>query len=145
MTNTTSISFELKTSDDQAELGFEAWVDNEKFVDIAHVQGPQLIKIDMSDTDGDHELRLILKNKKAEHTKIDDNGAIVSDATLTISGLAFDEIKLGHMVTKLATYSHDFNGTKQPVQDTFHGVVGCNGTVGLKFTTPIYLWLLENM
>ena len=145
MTNTISISFELNTSNDQAELGFEAWVDDEKFVDIVHVQGPQLIKIDMSDTDGDHELRLILKNKKAEHTKIDDNGAIVSDATLTISGLAFDEIKLGHMVTELATYVHNFNGTKELTQDQFYGEMGCNGVVGLQFTTPVYLWLLEHM
>ena len=145
MTNTITITFELNTSNDQSELGFEAWVNDEKFVDIAHVQGPQLIKIDMSDTDGDHELRLILKNKKAEHTKIDDNGAIVSDATLTISGLAFDEIKLGHMVTELATYTHDFNGTKELVQDQFYGEMGCNGVVGLRFTTPVYLWLLEHM
>jgi hypothetical protein len=145
MTNTITITFELSPSNDQAELGFEAWVDNEKFVDIAHVQGPQLIKIDMSDTDGDHELQLILKNKTAAHTKIDDNGAIVSDATLTISGLAFDEIKLGHMVTELATYTHDFNGTKESVQDQFYGEMGCNGTVSLGFTTPVYLWLLEHM
>jgi hypothetical protein len=145
MTNTITITFELSPSNYQAELGFEAWVDDEKFVDIAHVQGPQLIKIDMSDTDGDHELQLILKNKTAAHTKIDDNGAIVSDATLTISGLAFDEIKLGHMVTELATYTHDFNGTKESVQDQFYGEMGCNGTVSLGFTTPVYLWLLEHM
>ena len=145
MTNTISITFELNTSDDQAELGFEAWVNDEKFVDINHVQGQQLIKIDMSDTECEHELRLILKNKMETHTKIDDNGAIVSDATLTISDLAFDEIKLGHMVTKLATYTHDFNGTKELTQEQFYGEMGCNGVVRLKFTTPIYLWLLENM
>ena len=145
MTNTITITFELTTSDDQAELGFEAWVDNEKFVDVAHVQGPQQITIDMSDTDGEHTLKLILKNKTAAHTKIDEQGNIVSDTTLTISNLAFDEIKLGHMVTKLATYDHDFNGTKAPVQDRFYGEMGCNGTVSLGFTTPIYLWLLENM
>jgi hypothetical protein len=145
MTNTISISFELNTSNDQAELGFEAWVDDEKFVDINHVQGRQLIKIDMSDTDGEHTLKLILKNKTAAHTKIDEQGNIMSDATLAISDLAFDEIKLGHMTTKLATYSHDFNGTKEPAQEQFYGEIGCNGTVSLGFTTPIYLWLLENM
>jgi hypothetical protein len=145
MTNTISISFELNTSDDQAELGFEAWVDDEKFVDINHVQGQQLIKIDIADTDGEHVLELILKNKKATDTKIDDSGAIVSDATLTVSDLAFDEIKLGHMVTKLATYVHNFNGTKELTQEQFYGEMGCNGTVKLEFTTPIYLWLLENM
>ena len=145
MTNTITITFELSPSNEQAELGFEAWVDNEKFVDVAHVQGPQQITIDMSDTDGEHTLKLILKNKTAAHTKIDEQGNILSDATLTISNLAFDEIKLGHMVTKLATYDHDFNGTKAPVQDQFYGEMGCNGVVSLGFTTPVYLWLLENM
>ena len=145
MTNTVSIAFELNTTNESAELGFESWVDDTQFIDIAHVQGPQLIKIDIPDTDGNHELRLVLKGKTEKHTEIDEQGTIVSDAILTISNLAFDEIKLGYMVTKLATYSHDFNGTKQPIQDTFHGVVGCNGTVSLKFATPVYLWLLENM
>ena len=145
MTNTISITFELTASNDQAELGFEAWVDAEKFIDIAHVQGQQLIKIDINDADGEHTLELKLKNKKEAHTKIDANGNIVSDAVLTIADLAFDEIKLGHMVTELATYTHDFNGTKETTQDKFHGIMGCNGTAGLKFTTPIYLWLLENM
>lgn len=145
MTNTISISFELNTSNDQAELGFEAWVDNTQFADIAHVQGRQSIKIEIPDIDGDHELRLILKNKTEAHTEIDEQGTIVSDATLAISDLAFDEIKLGHMTTKLATYDHDFNGTKEPVQDKFYGIIGCNGTVSLKFIMPVYLWLLENM
>ena len=145
MTNTFNISFNLSTNNDNAELGFEAWVDDEKFVDIAHVQGTQLITIDINDVDGEHTLELILKNKKATDTKIDADGAIVSDATLTISDLAFDEIKLGHMVTKLATYIHNFNGTKELTQDQFYGEMGCNGTVSLEFTTPIYLWLLEHM
>ena len=66
MTNTISITFELTASNDQAELGFEAWVDAEKFIDIAHVQGQQLIKIDINDADGEHTLELKLKNKKSK-------------------------------------------------------------------------------
>ena len=145
MTNTVEISFNLNTTDADASLGFEVWVDNTKFIDIDHVQDKQPVLIEMPDTDGDHELRLILKNKTEAHTKIDVDGNIITDATLSISDLAFDEIKLGHMVTELATYTHDFNGTKEPIQDKFYGEMGCNGTVSLKFTTPIYLWLLENM
>jgi len=145
MTNTTSITFELTTTDDQANLGFEVWVDDKKFVDIDHVQGRQSIKIEIPDVDSDHELRLILTGKTAAHTQIDEQGNILKDAILSISDLAFDEIKLGHMVTELATYSHDFNGSKDSVQDQFYGEMGCNGVVSLKFTTPIYLWLLEHM
>ena len=145
MTNTIGITFDLNTTNDQAELGFEAWVNDTKFVDIAHVQGKQSITIDMLDVDGEHELRLVLKGKSSTMTVINDTGNIVSDATLSILDLAFDEIKIGHMLTKLATYTHDFNGAEPIAQYEFHGVMGCNGTVSLKFTTPIYLWLLENM
>ena len=145
MTNTVSITFDLNTTDPNAQLGFEAWVDDTKFADITHVPDPQLITINMPDIDGDHELRLVLKGKNETHTKIDEQGAIISDARLTINNIAFDEIKLGHMLTELATYSHNFNGTKEQTQDRFYGEMGCNGTVSLKFATPIYLWLLENM
>ena len=69
----------------------------------------------------------------------------MSDATLTIKDLAFDEIKLNYMLTELAVYTHDFNGTQDTTQDKFYGEMGCNGTVSLKFATPIYLWLLEHM
>ena len=145
MTNTVSITFELNTTNESAELGFEAWVDDEKFVDINHVQGPQLITITMSDSDGNHELRFVLKGKTGAHTRIDETGNIVFDSTLSISDIEFDEIKLGHMFTELATYTHDFNGAKELVQEKFYGEIGCNGTVSLKFATPVYLWLLENM
>ena len=145
MTNTTTISCTLNTTDPAATLGFEAWVDNKKFVDINHVQAEHSILIEIPDDDGDHELKFILKNKTAEHTQVDEAGNIVADATLSITDVAFDEIKLGHMLTELSTYTHDFNGTKDTTQDTFYGAMGCNGTVSLKFSTPIYLWLLEHM
>ena len=143
--NTVTVAFTLNTTNTEAELGFEAWIDDEKFVDIAHVQAEQLVTMTIPDVDGSHELRLVLKNKTQAHTQIDEQGNIVSDATLTIKNLSFDEIVLGHMLTKLATYSHNFNGTKETILDRFYGEIGCNGTVSLKFDTPIYLWLLEHM
>jgi hypothetical protein len=86
-----------------------------------------------------------MKNKTSDHTKVDSDGNIVADARLTITDLSFDEISLGHMVTEQAVYTHDFNGTSAIIQDQFYHELGCNGTVSLKFNTPIYLWLLEHM
>ena len=143
--NTITVAFTLNKTNPEAELGFEAWIDDEKFVDIAHVQNEQPVTMTMPDADGSHELRLVLKNKTQAHTQIDEQGTIVSDATLTINNLSFDEISLGYMFTELATYTHDFNGTKETTQERFYGEMGCNGTVSLKFNTPIYLWLLEHM
>ena len=145
MTNTVSISCTLDTNNPTAVLGFEAWVDNQKFFDTDHVQAQQQVTVEIADDDGEHELRFVLKNKTTNHTQVDDDGNIVADTTLTIANLAFDEIRLEHMFTKQAVYTHDFNGTQKEVQDKFYGEMGCNGTVSLKFSTPIYLWLLEHM
>jgi hypothetical protein len=127
-------------------LGFEAWIDDRKCLDVDHVKETQKITVDLEDQDNaEHELRLILKNKTAEHTRIDEHGNIVADARLMISDMAFDEIQLGHMISRQTVYTHDFNGTGKETEDKFYGELGCNGTVSLKFTTPVYLWLLEHL
>jgi hypothetical protein len=145
MSNTVTISCTVDTTNPDASLGFEAWVDDQKFFDSNHVQARQPIVIEIADNDSEHELRFVLKNKTSNHTQIDDTGNIIADARLIVTELAFDEIQLGHMVTEQAVYAHDFNGTGQLTQNEFYGEMGCNGTVSFKFTTPIYLWLLEHM
>jgi len=147
MTNTTKISCTLNTTNPEAQLGFEAWIDDQKFFDTDHVQARQQVFVEIADDDddGEHELRFVLKNKTSDHTQVDGAGNIVSDATLTITDLAFDEIQLGHMVTEQAVYTHDFNGTRELTPDKFYSELGCNGTVSLKFSTPMYIWLLEHM
>jgi hypothetical protein len=145
MSNTVAISCILDTTDTSVPLGFETWIDNQKFFDTDHVQAQQPVVIEIADIDGEHELRFVLKNKTSDHTQVDDAGNIVSDARLIITDLSFDEIKLGHIVSEQAVYTHNFNGTGSSIHDKFYGEMGCNGTVSLKFTTPIYLWLLEHM
>lgn len=139
------IAFTLDTTDAQSRLGFEAWIDDRKFYDTDHVSVPENIDLDISDDEAEHKLSFVLKNKTIDHTSIDEAGNILADARLQITDVSFDEIQLGHMFIEQATYEHDFNGTGQPVQEKFYGEMGCNGTVSLKFSTPIYLWLLEHM
>jgi hypothetical protein len=145
MSNTVSISCTLDTTNPSATLGFEAWIDDQKFFDTEHMQAQQQIVVEIADDDSEHELRFVLKNKTLDHTQIDEAGNIVADARVIVTDLAFDEIKLGHMATKQAVYTHSFNSTGQTTQDKFYSEMGCNGTVSLKFSTPIYLWLLEHM
>jgi hypothetical protein len=145
MISTVTISCILNTTDPVAKLGFEAWIDGRKFVDLDHVQERQQIFVEIPDEDGEHELRLVMKNKTFDHTRVDSDGNIVTDARLIITDLAFDEIALGNMLTEQAVYIHNFNGTGTMTHDKFYGELGCNGTVSLKFATPMYLWLLEHM
>jgi hypothetical protein len=145
MASTFVVSFDLDTTDATVPLGFEAWINDKKFHDTDHVAGHQQIFIEIPDEEAEHELRFVLKNKTAGHTQIDEAGNIVADARLKITNMAFDEIQPMHMITEQATYAHDFNGTGVMGQHKFYGEMGCNGTVSLKFSTPIYLWLLEHM
>jgi hypothetical protein len=138
------ISCKVGTTDPKSALGFEAWVDDRKFFDSEHVRDTQEISVEISDNDAEHELKFVLKNKTPEHTTVDEHGVIVSDAKLSITDLAFDEILLAQLVVDKSTYTHNFNGNGAKTQENFYGEMGCNGTVSLKFTTPMYLWFLEN-
>lgn len=146
MENTFTISADIDTSSAESTIGLEVWVDNKLAQDINPVTGPMQISVDVEDTDGvEHELKFVLKNKLPEHTKIDDAGNIVQDTVITVGNLKFDEIELGHVFYEQAVYHHNFNGNGTDTADKFYGTMGCNGSVVLKFSTPMYLWLLENM
>jgi hypothetical protein len=139
------LTFEVVPTMPDAALGFETWLDNQLMFDTDHLDKTQQIVISLDDTDAEHELKLVLKNKNFEHTRLNSAGEIESDAMLEIRNLAFDDIPVGQIVTEQTVYTHNFNGTAELIQDQFFGVMGCNGTVTLKFTTPMYLWFLENM
>lgn len=145
MDSTIKINCNIDTIDVGVPLGLEIWLDDQQIFNQDHVTQKIAFCHELADTDAEHELRFVMKNKTAEHTRIDQDGNIIKDAYLIVNGLEFDEIQLDHMFTELATYTHDFNGTGSQLEDKFFGIMGCNGTVSLKFTTPIYLWLLENM
>jgi hypothetical protein len=143
--NTVKFSCVVAPSDTAIPLGCEIWIDDACVFDQGCVSEPVNVTHEFSDDDGKHTLRITLKNKLPEHTRIDDQDNIVSDALLSITEIAFDEIDCTQIVQELAVYRHNLNGAGPEIEDRFFGDMGCNGTVELKFTTPVYLWLLENM
>jgi hypothetical protein len=141
-----TFSCEIGTTNPALSLGMEIWFDDQCVFNQEHVKESQTIKYEFNDdAEGSHELRFVLKNKLSEHTVVDADGKIISDATLTISNISFDEVDCQYLTTTLAEYHHDFNGTAAETQQKFYGSMGCNGTVSLKFSTPVYIWLLENL
>ena len=145
MSNIANISCSIGVSDPDAKLGLEIWVDDQCLLESPAINSATDMSFDLADDDAEHELRFVMKNKTFDHTELDANGNIVRDARITISNLKFDQIELGQIVTRQAVYTHNFNGTQEETKEKFYGEMGCNGTVSIKFTTPIYLWLLENM
>ena len=142
---TVQISFDVETSDSECPLGIQIWLDDSLLLDNPHVKEKIAFAHDISDDDGEIQLRIVMSGKTADHTRVDDQGNIIKDATLQISTVTIDGIDVNQLFLEKCVYTHDFNGTQPEIQDTFHGVAGCNGTIVFEFTTPIYLWLLENM
>ena len=142
--STTSITFDLDSTDYTAQLAFEVLLNNTVVFATEHVTHPTAVEFAV-DNDSEYELKFVLKNKTHDHTIIDEHGNIVSDAMLSITNVAMDEIKLGYMFNEQTCYHHDTNGSQLFANHKFFGNMGCNGYVSLKFSTPLYLWLLEKM
>ena len=146
MSDTTQFTATISSTAPDAKLGLEIWLDDTLIKDVESVTETITFNHNIVDeSDSDHALKFVLKNKLPEHTSVDEDGNIVSDALVTISDIKFEDINVDQLFTKLSVYQHDFNGTGKPVQDKFFGAMGCNGTVTFEFSTPFYLWLLENM
>jgi hypothetical protein len=143
--NSVKFSCVVTPSNTDVALGCEIWLDNVCVINLDHVNKPVNVEHEFSDDDGEHLLRITLKNKLPEHTLIDDRGNIVSDVLLSVTEISFDEIDCTQIFYNNSVYQHNLNGTGHEIQDRFFGDMGCNGTVELKFATPLYLWLLENM
>jgi len=95
--------------------------------------------------DAEYVLEIIMQGKQPHHTVLDDAGNIIDDRIIEIADMCLDNIPLGHTFYELADYTHNFNGNGNQTVEKFYGAMGCNGQVTLKFSGPIYLWLLENM
>ena len=141
----------------QAVLQFEAQADNpdlrlnikldglilEHNLDVCQCK---IIEIAVDDDQkGDHLLEIEMTGKTWNHTTIDPEGKITSDALIYLRDFRMDDIPIDQLVWENARYHHDHNGTGATQDHDFFGSMGCNGTVRLAFHTPVYLWLLENM
>jgi hypothetical protein len=142
---TVAVNFDLDSSNYAATLGFLVMYNNNVIVDIDHVNNKRTIGFDLELEDGDHELQFIMKNKTIDDTTVDEVGNIVIDTCLTIDSVEIDKVALGYNFIKHSVYCHDFNGNQDKIEEPFYGTMGCNGTVNFKFSSPFYIWLLENL
>ena len=145
MSDTSTISFDMDTSDASAKIGIAVWMNEVSVFQTDHLT--ELTRIDhtVPDDNSERELRIVISGKTQDHTKVDEQGNIIKDAIIHINNITIDSIDITQLFNEKCVYTHDFNGTQPEIQDLFYGAAGCNGTISLKFSTPIYLWLLENM
>ena len=146
MSDAIKFQCDLNTTNLSTPLGFEVLFNGKSAFKIDHVTETCQIVFDINDEDNAiQKLQFVMTGKTTEHTTVDDQGNITSDAMLTISNVIIDDIDISLLLNDKSKYTHNFNGTQPAVEDKFYGVMGCNGTVTFEFTTPFYLWLLEHM
>lgn len=126
-----------------SELGFELWIDEQQLFDSMKIAHEVDISCATPLVPGPHVAKFVMKNKNSSHTKIDSTGAIISDACLLLKNIKFDNFEMDQKVVDTAEYQHNFNGNGNTVKEKFWLVFGCNGTVTLPFSTPVYDWLCD--
>lgn len=139
------LSLDLVNTSDAHNMGIELWLDECKFFDSTVSPGTHHVLHEFSTDEQEHSFRIILKNKNHSNTQVDHAGNILKDSLIDIKNIQIAGINLDYLVTTKSTYCHDNNGQSTLTEHKFYGHLGCNGTVEFKFSSPIYLWLLENM
>lgn len=130
-------------TDPLSELGFEVWIDQQKLFDSMRIAHEVEISCATPLAPGPHVTKFVMKNKNSSHTKINSAGAIISDACLLLKNIRFDNFEMDQKIIELSEYQHNYNGNGDSVKEKFWLVLGCNGTVTLSFSTPVYDWLCD--
>lgn len=95
------------------------------------------------DEDKEHILEIRLENKNDSDTvENESKTAIVKDLLLNIDKIEIDEIDIAELKWSASEFIAD-NADRSPLKNCVN--LGWNGSYKLKFSSPFYLWLLENM
>ena len=118
-------------------------------------QKPDIIEFEHEFAEG-KEYNLIINRagKSGNQTVTNDKGDLLKDQLLHIKGIEIDEIDIGALVYE-GVYTPQYPepwATQQreagvELRESFKNVtqMGHNGTWSFKFTSPFYMWLLENL
>ena len=143
---TETLTFRVEPSDPTTPLQLSVWLNDQCCLPVTTISEPLDFSTKVADEDDkQYNLKIVMSGKTDDHTKVDDQGNIIKDALLTFEKFELMGIDIGQVVSKNAIYQHNHNGHSEDVKDKFFSSMGCNGTVEIAFSTPVYLWLLENL
>jgi hypothetical protein len=102
-----------------------------------------IVEFDADIAEGPHSLKIRLENKDHTDTvQSEDKTSIVKDMLLNIKSIEIDEINIGPLLWSASSFTGD--DADRPVLENCVNL-GWNGTWCLPFTSPFYIWLLENI
>jgi hypothetical protein len=115
---------------------------------------PSVIEFEHTLEEGKEYTLKIVRSGKDKHQTVVEDGKIVKDQLLHIKSIEIDEIDIGALVYE-GLYTPEYPepwatqqrsaGAELPVSFKNVTTVGHNGVWELKFSSPFYMWLLENL
>lgn len=140
------LSFKVVPTDASVPLKLAVWFNDQCCLEPTEIRQALNFNKGIEDEDSmEYTVRIELSGKTNEHTTLDEQGNIIKDALLEFSNFELMGINIDMLLFKEAKYRHNHNGNSEEVVQNFAMSMGCNGSVEFKFTTPIYMWLLENL
>ena len=134
-------------------------INNETVTEVFSIDStkekPTVIEFEHECEEGkEYKFEIDRQNKAVSQTVVNEKGDILHDQLLHIKSIAIDEIDLGGLVFE-GTYEPEYpepwatqrreSGEDLPKTLKNVTVMGHNGTWHLSFTSPFYMWLLENL
>ena len=130
---------------------FSVWLDDAVVVRSELQADPHVVAFERDITEGKHTLSIRLENKEDSDVVKDnadsDNYTIIKDMLLNIDDIEIDNISLGKLIweTKFVL-DRPIEYQGKTITEFERCVnLGNNGTYILEFSSPFYLWLLENL
>jgi len=144
--DTIKFSCNVNTNIPDRPLNLKILLDNDTVIFNELVIGEQTISYNIPDVDGNRTIVFSITGKNDTHVLKDGQGNIIDSTEISITNICFDDLDITPiiLINPLA-YKHNFNGYGEETVEKFYDIAGCNGDITLEFTTPFYLWLLENM
>jgi hypothetical protein len=118
-------------------------------------QKPTLIEFEADlEENQDHALSIKRSGKYKNQTIVNDKGDILKDQLLHVKFIEVDGIDIGNLLLE-GEYAPDYpepwatqqasSGKELPKSYKNVTALGFNGTWTFKFSSPFYMWLLENL
>lgn len=145
--NSFSFACTLNINVPETPLTFKISLDDKNVYDINTTEASYDIGFAVPDDGKDHSIKFILDGKTDDHTKFVDD-TVVESAQIEIKNITIEDINISDVLyhnTDIIKYTHNSNGYSDEITMAFDSIMAFNGVAEFKFTTPIYIWILENM
>lgn len=140
------LEFDIVPNNVQLPLGVEVWVNNHQLFNTNQLIDSVHVKQEFNDeAEQQHIVKIVIKNKTQQHTQVNEQLEIISDSVIDVKNFKIDNIDIDQVIREHAVYRHSFNSNGEYTDHEFYNTLGCNGTVTFEISSPIYIWLLENM